>query len=102
FHTVMTPRRTWAFGQLDLRRVKNIKDQQHCTINDVVMALCAGALRRWLLEAGELPKEPIRALVPVSTRADVAAAGGNQVSAMACDIPTHIADRRARLEVMSA
>jgi len=103
FNRSMTTRRTWAFGSIPLHVVKEIKDKQDRTINDVVMALCAGGIRRWLTDTGELPDVPIRAMVPVSIRpAERSASAGNQVSALVADLPTDLADPRARLEAVSA
>lgn len=99
FNKSITARRSWAFGSMSLDDVKKVKVAQDCTINDVVMAMCAGALRRWLIEHDELPSGPIRAMVPVSIRtADDAQSAGNQVSGMIADLPTDLADPRDRLE----
>lgn len=101
FNKSVTARRNWAYGSMSLEEVKKIKNQQDCTINDIVMALCAGALRTWMLEHNELPDDPIRAMVPVSIRtAEQAATAGNQVSAMVADLPTNLSDPRARLEAI--
>ena len=68
------------------------------TINDVVMALCAGALRRWLLDHDALPAQPLVTAIPVSVRSDdEKGAGGNRVSAMLATLPTHLDDPLARL-----
>lgn len=71
------------------------------------MALCAGALRRWLVEAGELPDGPTRALVPVAVRSAREAAqesgqAGNQVAAMIADLPTHLEDPLERFRAVGA
>jgi hypothetical protein len=58
----ISPHRRWAFGSVSLDDVKEIKDKLGVTVNDVVMALCAGALRRYLLDHGELPADPIERL----------------------------------------
>ncbi len=101
FNKSLTARRNFSYGTLSLVDVKKIKNQQECTINDVVMALCAGAMRRWLLEHDELPEAPIRAMVPVSIRtAEQSASAGNQVSAMVAELPTNLSDPRARLEAV--
>ncbi len=55
FNDRITPHRRFAFGSLSLDDVKEIKKQFGVTVNDVVMALCAGALRRYLKDLGELP-----------------------------------------------
>ena len=64
-----------------------------CTLNDVVLAICAGALRRYLDEKGALPREPLVAMVPVSTRGeDERGKMGNKVSAMFLDLATDVDD----------
>jgi WS/DGAT/MGAT family acyltransferase len=99
FNIEITPHRRFAFGSLSLDDVKEIKNARGVTVNDVVMALCAGALRRYLDERRELPKEPLVAMVPVSIRTeDQAGTFGNQVSAMTASLHTHIADPLQRLD----
>jgi WS/DGAT/MGAT family acyltransferase len=100
FNKTVTPHRRWAFGSLPLAEVKAVKNAFDLTINDVVMGLCAGALRRWLIDHDELPEEPLIAMVPVSIRtAEQAAAMGNQVSSMFPPLPTNVADPVERLRV---
>lgn len=97
----ITPHRRFAFGSLPLSSVKVVKNAFDATVNDVVMALCAGALRRWLLEHGELPELPLLAMVPVSVRDESErGAGGNRVSAMVAVLPTDEEDPRRRVEAM--
>ncbi len=97
----ITRHRRFAFGSLPLSTVKLVKDTFGATVNDVVMALCAGALRRWLIEHHALPDLPLLAMVPVSVRDDSEqGAGGNRVSAMVAVLPTDEADPRARVDAM--
>lgn len=76
------------------------------TLNGVVLAVCAGALRDWLLDHDGLPDEPIVAAVPVSLReADEGEPGselGNELGLMTVPLPTHIADPLARAEAVQA
>ena len=58
FNRSITAHRRYAFGSLPLDDVKEIKEQYGFTVNDVVMAICAGALRTWLNERHELPTDP--------------------------------------------
>jgi diacylglycerol O-acyltransferase len=61
--------------------VKVIRSARELTVNDIVMALCAGALRRWLVDHDALPEQPLVASVPVSVRAETEqGALGNRVS----------------------
>ncbi|MDX6300145.1 MAG: diacylglycerol O-acyltransferase / wax synthase [Nocardioidaceae bacterium] len=97
----ITAHRRFSFGSLPLSEVKRVKNHFAMTVNDVVMALTATALRRWLLDHDALPDTPLVAAVPVSIRAeDRAGAGGNQVSVMLAELPTHLGDPAERLEFM--
>jgi WS/DGAT/MGAT family acyltransferase len=98
---VITPHRRFAFGSLPMSSVKNVKNAMNATVNDVVMALCAGALRRWLIDHDALPDLPLLAMVPVSVRDESEkSAGGNRVSAMVAVLPTDEPDAARRLEAM--
>ena len=68
FNRPITPHRRWAYGTSSLSAVKEIKNAFGVTVNDVVMAACAGGLRRWLEAHGELPGQPLLAMVPISMR----------------------------------
>jgi diacylglycerol O-acyltransferase / wax synthase len=70
FNGRISAHRRFAFGRLPLADVKAVKNDYGCTVNDVVVALCAGAVRRWLIEHGELPDRPLVTQVPVSVRSD--------------------------------
>jgi WS/DGAT/MGAT family acyltransferase len=99
-HTI-TGQRIWNTALLELDRVKAIRRITGCTLNDVVVAICAGALRRYLNEKDELPDNPLIAMIPVSTRgADEHGEMGNKVSAMFLDIATDIADPIKRLKAI--
>ena len=98
FNGRISPHRRFAFGSLSLDKVKAIKNTLGITVNDVVMALCATALREWLIERDELPREPLVAMVPVSVRSEEERGTyGNRVSTMIVPIPTDEPDPRARL-----
>ncbi|MDP3971804.1 MAG: wax ester/triacylglycerol synthase family O-acyltransferase [Candidatus Nanopelagicales bacterium] len=93
--------RRWTFGSLSLDEVKTVKNAYGMTVNDVVMAMSAGALRRWLKEHGDLPAEPLAAMVPVSVRAaGERAGGGNKISPMLVSLPTNVADPVDRLRLV--
>jgi len=104
----ITPHRRAAFRRVSLDDVKQVKNAHGVSVNDVVMAMSAGALRRWLIDHDALPEQPLVAMVPVSVRADGATAtagdgaargGGNKISAMFPVLPTHLADPVERLRV---
>lgn len=92
--------RKWDCTILDLARVKALRNLvDGATLNDVVLAICAGALRRYLLEKQQLPEEPLVAMVPISTRAtDKHNSMGNQVSAMFIQLATNVDDPVKRLQ----
>lgn len=100
FNRPITQHRRVAFRSVDLDSVKAVKNEFGVSVNDVVMAMCAGALRRWLAEHDALPEQPLIAMIPVSVR-DPASKGalGNKVSAMLAALPTHVADPGQRLEI---
>lgn len=100
FNDVVDQERKWNSALLDLQRVKQLrKIVEGATLNDVILTICAGALRRYLLEKGQLPDKPLVAMVPVSTRtADEKNSMGNQVSAMYIQLGTEIENPIRRLE----
>jgi WS/DGAT/MGAT family acyltransferase len=101
FNKSITPHRRFAFRSVDLATVKMVKNAFGVSVNDVVMAMCAGALRRWLLDHDALPDQPLIAMIPVSVR-DPSSKGalGNRVSAMLAPLPTSVADPALRLQVV--
>jgi WS/DGAT/MGAT family acyltransferase len=70
FNGRVSAHRRFAFGRLSLDEVKQVKNTYGVTVNDVVVAICAGAVRRWLLEHEELPDRPLVAQIPVSVRTE--------------------------------
>jgi diacylglycerol O-acyltransferase len=101
FNKPITPHRRFAFRSVDLGLVKMVKNTFGVSVNDVVMAMCAGALRRWLADHDALPSQPLVAMIPVSVR-DPASRGalGNKVSAMLATLPTHVTEPGLRLEIV--
>ena len=98
FNATITQHRRWAACDVSLSDVKLIKNAAGLTVNDVVMSLCAGALRRWLAEHDALPATPLVAAVPVSVRTEEEqGTHGNRVSMMFAGLPTHLSDPRNRL-----
>jgi diacylglycerol O-acyltransferase len=85
-----------------LARFKGVKNATGATVNDVVLAMCAGALRAYLSEQEALPDSPLVAMVPVSLRtAGEEDAGGNMVGTILCNLATDIEDPAKRLEAIS-
>jgi len=90
--------RTVAFTSTSLAEVKAIKNHFGVTVNDVVMAIAAGALRRWLEDHEDLPDEPLAAMVPVSVRtAEQAGSFGNRIAMMIPPVFTDEPDPAVRL-----
>jgi diacylglycerol O-acyltransferase len=85
-----------------LERFKNVKQAAGVTINDVVLAMCAGALRQYLLDQNALPDEPLIAMVPVSLRSEADAdSGGNMTGVLLCNLATDTADPAKRLDAIN-
>lgn len=98
FNGKVSAHRRFSFGSLSLDDLKAIKRELHIKVNDVVVGLCATAVRNWMLERGELPDEPLVALVPVSVRtAEERGTFGNKLTGMILPIPTDVEDPRERL-----
>ncbi|HWT24760.1 MAG TPA: WS/DGAT domain-containing protein, partial [Solirubrobacteraceae bacterium] len=96
------PHRRFAWVDGDLPAFKAIKDALGGTVNDVVLAVVAGALRRWLEQRGDDPAGlELRALVPVSVRAEAErGALGNRVAAVYAPLPVGVADPVARFRAV--
>ena len=98
FNGPITAHRRFAYGSVPLDDVKQVKNAFGLTVNDVVMAMTTGALRRWLIDHDALPPIPLVAAVPVSIRADDDQGGlGNHISVMLARLPTHLVDPAKRL-----
>lgn len=98
FNRAITAHRRFGFASVDLATVKHVKNAFGVSVNDVVMAMCAGALRRWLLVHDALPDTPLVSMIPVSVR-DESSKGalGNRVSAMLASLPTDVEEPAERL-----
>ena len=83
------------FPLADFKRGKTIV--AGATVNDTVLTVVGGAVRRYLEAKGELPTESLVTMVPVSVRSEGDAAAGNQVSAMAVSLATQLGDTVERL-----
>lgn len=99
--------RSFAGRTFPIERLRLVAKHTEATLNDVVLAMCAGALRRYLLSRNALPTVPLMAMVPVSLRDDdsVAVTGevpGNKVGTLMCSLGTHLADPAQRLAAVQA
>jgi len=91
--------RRFAAQSYSLPRIKAIGKKLGVTINDVVMAMCAGALRTYLLDLNALPAKPLIAMVPMSLRRDDSDSG-NQITMILANLGTHLADPLARVDII--
>lgn len=86
-----------------IRRVGKSLGAADATLNDVVLAMCSGALRSYLLGLDALPDSPLIAMVPVSLHVDDSnREGGNAIGVVMCNLATHLTDPAARLTAISA
>jgi WS/DGAT/MGAT family acyltransferase len=100
-NAAITPHRRVEFASIGLEDVKRLKRACDTTVNDVVLAVCTGALRRYLVDGDELPDEPLVATVPVSVAPSVGnRRGANKVSAMFVALPVQIEDPVKRLHAI--
>ncbi|HVM10764.1 MAG TPA: wax ester/triacylglycerol synthase family O-acyltransferase [Acidimicrobiales bacterium] len=90
FNAAISPHRKFAFRSTSLDAVKSIKNALGATVNDVVMAACAGGLRTYLEKRGELPDQPLVSMIPVSVRTgEETEKWTNRVSAIFANLPTN-------------
>jgi WS/DGAT/MGAT family acyltransferase len=95
--------RTVAIGSFPLERIKAVRNATGATVNDVVLAMSAAALRAYLLEHQALPDRPLTAMVPVNLRsAHVSDSDGNLIAALLCNLGTDLADPAERLQAIRA
>lgn len=93
--------RRFAAQSWPMERVRALGKALGCTINDVVLGVCGGALRAYLLERGALPDAPLVAMVPVSLRALTGEDGGNAVGGVLASLGTDQADPLARMAAVT-
>jgi WS/DGAT/MGAT family acyltransferase len=98
---VVSPVRTFATATLSLAQVKETSKQLQITINDVVLAIAAGALRELLLRYDGRADRPIIASVPATTDRSLHRISGNELGGMVVSLPTHIDDPLERVRLAS-
>ncbi|MDO3636948.1 WS/DGAT/MGAT family O-acyltransferase [Mycolicibacterium arseniciresistens] len=101
FNANVTGHRNIAFAQLDLDDVKKVKNHFGVKLNDVVMALVSGVLRKFLLDRGQLPDSTLIAMVPVSVHDKSDRPGRNQVSGMFSRLETNVENPLERIKAIS-
>ncbi len=94
--------RRFATQQYDLDRLKALARAADCTLNDIVLYLCASSIRRFLKEGNALPRKPLTAGIPVNVRPADDQGTGNAISFIMANLGTDIADPRQRLDVIKA
>ena len=99
WNRAITAHRSMSFTRVGLADVKRIKNHVGCTVNDVILGLMGGTLRRYLESHDALPDTPLIAVCPVSVRAENdAAQQSNKVSAMFTSLATDVEDPIQRLK----
>jgi diacylglycerol O-acyltransferase len=101
FNAEITGERNIAMAQLDFEDVRRVKNRFDVKVNDVVLALCAGAIRGFLLESGVALGKPLVAVVPMSVHDTSGRPGRNQISGMFCNLQTDIEDPGERLQAIA-
>jgi WS/DGAT/MGAT family acyltransferase len=94
--------RSFAGTSISLSRAKALAKQSGGKLNDVVLALSSGVVRRYLLSQGALPNKSLTAAVPISLREEGNTDSNNQVFGMICSIATNVEDPKTRLETIIA
>lgn len=104
FNRNITGSRRFAAQDWPIERLRAVGKSTGTTINDVVLAMCSGAVRRYLVEHEALPDAPLVAMVPVGLKAKqsgtASTEGGNAIGAVMCQLGTHLDDPADRLEAI--
>ena len=98
FNHSITAGRAFATLSLPLDRLKAIARGHDATLNDIVLLLCATALRRWLGQHGGVPRKSLVAAVPISLRQKGDTTANTQASMSLVSLGTHITDLRKRFD----
>lgn len=95
---VLGPLRRFSFCSVRLDDIKQVRKDHGVKVNDVILAIAAGALRRWLKERDALPEESLVATVPMSLRAEGENDLGNRMTPLYASLATDIEDPATRLQ----
>jgi diacylglycerol O-acyltransferase len=98
----ITGSRRFAAQSWPMERIRQVGKAGEATINDVVLALCSGALRAYMQSLDALPEQPLIAMVPVSLHTENTSSdgGGNAVGAVLCNLGTDLDDAGLRLRAV--
>lgn len=100
FNVPITGARRFAVKTLSLSEIKALGKQANATVNDIILALCSGALRKYMLDKDALPKKSLIASVPVSVRQ--VNRSGNQITYVIANLATNEPDTMTRLAKIGA
>ena len=102
FNSAITPHRRVGFARVPLSGAKEIKEAFGVKVNDVVLAIMSGTLRKYLSDRGDLPDESLVACIPVSVRTEEEqGSANNRVSAMFAHLATQESDPAERLRLIA-
>jgi diacylglycerol O-acyltransferase len=99
FNVTITGARRFAAESWPIKRIQRVRERTGSTVNDVVLAMCAGALRRYMADLDELPDRPLVAALPVSLGTS---GEGNQLGAILVTLATDEPDAATRLARIKA
>lgn len=97
FNVPITGARRFAAQGWPMDRIKAVGKAAGATMNDVMLAMCSGALRRYMLDLGTLPDKPLVAAIPMSLRTGATDFGGNAIGIILCNLATDEAEAGERL-----
>jgi diacylglycerol O-acyltransferase len=101
FNVTITGSRRFAAQDWPLERIRSISKASNTTLNDVVLAMCSGAVRSYLQELGKLPDASLVSMVPVGLKSrgaeSMSGGGGNAVGSVMVRLGTDLADPAERL-----
>lgn len=101
-NVAITGKRAYATASIPLAEVKAIAKRHGAKLNDVVLALVSGALRRYLMHHGAVPRKPLVAAMPVSLRSEGDTEYTTRATMVLANLATHLADPLARLAAIHA
>ncbi len=101
-NTTVSAQRAFASISLPLAQLNSTRRKHHASLNDAVLMICSGALRRYFLRHGPLPRKSLVAGVPISTRAKGDTSSNNQATMTVVSLGTHIGDPKKRLAYVLA
>jgi len=96
-NTTVSAQRAFASISLPLAHLNSARRRHHASLNDAVLMICSGALRRYFLRHGPLPRKSLVAGVPISTRTKGDTSSNNQATMTVVSLGTHIGDPKKRL-----